>query len=219
MERLAIPKGLRPGMLGLLLVRRVIMGDIAATIIDLAEQGFVAVDETDSRWSVRVVPARKPVQRQQTLLAYERELLAGLPMPAVGQPVPTLPGLAATLGPGLNRVRTEVIREAVRQGWVHRWSHDQLTDSGERFVAQVSAFGRRLRRLSGDGDTGVLAGPMLPYALRFHLVSRDQISLGAFAAAWAEAFTDLPGWRPPEYHRPERDEWYNPQEPNSLLDY
>ena len=205
-------------MLGLLLVRRVIIGDITATIVDLAEQGFVAVNETDSGWSVRVVPARMPVNRQQRLLAYERQLLAELPMPAGGQPAPTLPGLAATLGPGLNRVRTEVVREAVRQGWVHRWSHGQLTDSGERFAAQVSAFGRRLRRLSDDGGADMLAGALLPYALRFHLVPRDQISLASFAAAWAEAFTDLPGWRPPGHRRPERDEWYNPQEAHSLFD-
>ncbi len=204
-------------MLGLLLVRRVIMGDIAATIVDLAEQGLVAVSETDSGWSVQVVPARSPVKRQQELLAYERQLLAELPMPTAGQSVPTLPDLAATLGPGLNRVRTEVVREAVRQGWVRRWSRGQLTDSGERFTAQVSAFGRQLRRLSGDGSTDLLADALLPYALRFHLVARDQTPLAAFAAAWAEAFTDLPGWRPPERRRPERDDWYNPQEAHPML--
>lgn len=217
MRRLAIPQGLRPGMLGLLLVRRVIIGDIAATIIDLAEQGFVAVDGTDSGWSVCVVPTRTPVQRQQVLLAYERQLLAELPMSAGGKPAPTLPGLAATLGPGLNRVRTEVVREAVRRGWVRRRSHDQLTDSGERFVAQVTAFGRELRGLSGDGAADELSGALLPYALGFHLVSRDQIPLASFAAAWAEAFAGLPGWRPPEYRRPERDDWYNTREPHPYL--
>jgi len=217
MGRLAIPKGLRPGMLGLLMVRRVIMGDIAATIVDLAERGYIAVDEANSGWSVRVVPARMPIQRQQVLLAYERQLLAELPMPPASQPAPALPDLAATLGPGLDRVRKEVVREAVRQGWVRRWSHDQLTGSGERFAAQVSAFGRRLREVPGNGSSDGLTGALLPYALRFHLVSRDQIPLAAFAAAWAEAFTDLPGWRSPEYRRRERDDWYNPQAANDLL--
>ena len=209
MGQLAIPQGLRPGMLGLLLVRRVIMGDIAATIVDLAEQGLVAVDETDSGWSVRVVPTRTPVKRQQALLAYERQLLAELPLSAAGQPAPALPALAATLGPGLDRVRTEIVREAVHRGWVHRWSHDQLTDGGERLVTQVSAFERRLRELSADGGAGQLSGALLPYGLCFHLVSRDQIPLAAFAADWAEAFTDLPGWRPPGYKRPERDDLHD----------
>ena len=219
MERLAIPQGLRPGMIGLLLVRRVIMGDIAATIVDLAEQGFVAVDESDSGWSVRVVPTRTPVKRQQKLLAYERQLLAELPMSAAGQPATALPALAATLGPGLNRVRTEIVREAVRRGWVHRWSHDQLTDGGERLIAQLSAFERRLREqsanggatgLRGDGGAGELSGALLPYALRFQMVSRDRIPLAAFAADWAEAFTGLPGWRPPGYKRPEREDLRDP---------
>lgn len=193
------------------------MGDIASTIVDFAERGFVAVDGTDSGWTVQVVPARMPVQRQQAMLAYERELLATLPMPSAGQPPPVLSDLVATLGPGLNRVRAELIRETVHQGWVHRWSHDQLTDSGERFVEQVSAFGRKMRGLSGE-DAGALAGPLLPYALRFHLVARDRIPLAAFAAAWAEAFTDLPGWRPPEYQRPERhDEWYNSAKPSAYV--
>ncbi|HTR92813.1 MAG TPA: hypothetical protein VMI73_13860 [Trebonia sp.] len=116
--------------------------------------------------------------------------------------------------------------EAVHRGWVHRWSHDQLTDNGESFVAQVSAFGRQLRGVSGDGsadgpsgDSGAdeLSGALLPYALRFQLVSRDQISLAAFAADWAEAFTDLPGWRPPGYRRPERDDLYNPPQPHHYL--
>lgn len=96
---------------------------------------------------------------------------------------------------------------------MHRWSHDQLTDSGERFVERVSAFGGKLRGLSGDAAADVLAGPLLPYSLRFHLVDRDRIPLAAFAAAWAEAFTGLPGWRPPAYQRPERDDWYNPAQP------
>jgi hypothetical protein len=101
---------------------------------------------------------------------------------------------------------------------VHRWSHDQLTDSGEEFVVKVSAFGRKLRGLPGDGASDLLAGPLFPYALRFHAVSRDQIPLAAFAAAWAEAFTDLPGWRPPEHQRPERDDWYNPPQGHSYLE-
>jgi hypothetical protein len=217
MGRLAIPKGLRPGILGLLLVRRVIMGDIAATIIDLAGQGFVAVDETDSGWSVRVVPTRTPLKRQQGLLAYERQLLAELPLPAGGQPLPALPALAATLGPGLNRVRTEIVKEAVHQGWVHRWSHDQLTDGGRQFVTQVSTFERRLRELSRDGAAGELSGALLPYALRFQLVSRDQIPLAAFAADWADAFTDLPGWRPPGYKRPEREDLRDTPQPHIHL--
>lgn len=226
MGLLAIPQGLRPGMLGLLLVRRVIMGDIAATIVDLAEQGFVAVDETDSGWSVRVVPTRTPVKRQQALLAYERTLLAELPLPPAGQPAPALPALAATLGPGLNRVRAEIVKAAVHQGWVHRWSHDQLTDDGKGFVTQVSAFERRLRELSGDtaaeglsddSGAGELSGALLPYALRFQLVSRDRIPLAAFAADWAEAFTDLPGWRPPGYKRPEREDLHNTPDPHIHL--
>jgi hypothetical protein len=45
----------------------------------------------------------------------------------------------------------------------------------------------------------------MPYALRFGLLAPDGAPLVQFAHAWVELFGGLPGWRPPEYRRPEPD--------------
>jgi hypothetical protein len=51
------------------------------------------------------------------------------------------------------------------------------------------AGSRSARRRGADGE-------LLPYALHFALVSRDEVPLARFAQDWGRAFADLPGWRP-----------------------
>jgi hypothetical protein len=206
MSDVRCPAGLRPGQLSLLVIRRVLMGDIAVTIVDLAQRGVLAVDEQEDGWHVRVLPGQASRPGQRELHAYERELLAGLPMPAGDQPAPSLPSLAAAMGARLDRVRAEIEKEAVRSGWVHRWHHGDLTESGDRLVAELGRFGGKLRELKTESGDEVLTGDLLPYALRFHLLARDEVPLARFAAAWAEAFAGLPGWKAPDRKHPEYDD-------------
>jgi hypothetical protein len=69
------PKGVFPGHLGVIILGRVILGDIAATLVDLALHQRVDVTESSSGWlvSVRDGPG-KP-----TLAGYETALLKELP--------------------------------------------------------------------------------------------------------------------------------------------
>jgi hypothetical protein len=211
------PGGLRPGQLSLLVLRRVIMGDIAATIVHLAQRGVLAVTEQDG-WRVRVLPGQAAGRGQPELLGYERELLAALPMPADGSAGPSLPELAASIGSRLGRVRADLEKEAVHRGWVHHWHRGDLTESGETLVAELGKFGRNLGRLKAESGDDALTGDLLPYALRFHLIGRDQVPLARFAAAWGTAFADLPGWKAPEYKHPAYDDsgWIKVDEINIL---
>ena len=58
------PGGLGPGQLGVIVVGRVILGDIAVTITDLAQRGFLAVDEAadDRGWLLSPSGAGAPRQ-------------------------------------------------------------------------------------------------------------------------------------------------------------
>ena len=49
-----------------------------------------------------------------------------------------------------------------------------------------------------DGDQRALEGQLLPYALRFGLLSDQKTPPVRFAQAWVRAFVELPGWVPPK---------------------
>jgi hypothetical protein len=65
-------------------------------------------------------------------------------------------------------------------------------------AGQVRSFRRYLRRLVAEGDQRALSGQLLPYAVRFGLLSDQPTPLVRFAQAWVRAFADLPGWAPPK---------------------
>lgn len=192
MPQLRCPGGLRPGQVGLLMLRRVIMGDIAVTVVDLAQRGFLAVDEPGTDWIVRPQPVLNSARIG--LLGYERVLLDGLASRHAAMP---LPALIPVIGTALAGVRAGLVREAVSQGWIHRWDHGKLTPDGERLAAELSDFGRRMRELGTREGESALATDLLPYALRYQLVSRQELPLARFAAAWAGEFAQLPGWHTP----------------------
>lgn len=206
MSDVRCPGRLRPGQLSLLVIRRVIMGDIAVTAVDLAQRGVLAAAEQEDGWHVRVLPGQASGRGQPELHDYERELVAALPMPADDRSVPSLPELAAKIGGKLDRVRAELEKEAVHRGWVHHWHRGDLTDSGEALTAELGHFGRKLQQLKTESGVEALTGDLLPYALRFHLVPREQVPLARFAAAWGEAFAGLPGWKAAEHKHPEYDD-------------
>jgi len=191
------PGGLRPGQLGLIVVGRVIMGDIAVTVADLAQRGFLAVDEAadDRDWLLSPSGAGAPGQMRGHVLEYERRLLDGLA--EAGAPA-RLSALPSGFGKTLDETREALVREAVRQGWLRRLHHGRRSPKGEDLAQQVRFFRRDLRRLKADGGQDSLTGAMLPYVLHFGLMPDAQLPLARFARAWVHAFADLPGWAPPK---------------------
>ena len=67
------PAGLRPGQLSLLLLGRVIIGDIAVTLADLAVRGLLTVGPASDDWLLTPNDSA-----DHDALDYERRLLAGL---------------------------------------------------------------------------------------------------------------------------------------------
>ena len=82
----------------------------------------------------------------------------------------------------------------------------------------MRSFRRELRKFkSGEGEEAI-SGTLLPFALRFGLVSGDQRPLARFAHDWVRTFGDLPGWRPVEAARQGYDN-YGPLFPEIRIPY
>lgn len=192
-------KGLKPGEIGLLIVGRVMMGDIAVTLVDLAARGLLQVEAVDGTdWLLRPdrgAPALRAIAK------HEKKLLEEL---ADRGQTARLSSLAADFGDDLGKVRDALEHETVAKGWVRHLHHDERTPAGEELAEHLRAFRRDLRRRKSDGGEEAVGGALLPFALRFGLVSGDQMPLARFAHAWVRAFGDLPGWRPV---RPPRGEF------------
>jgi len=206
MSAAGVPGELRAGQLGVIVIGRVIMGDIAVTLVDLAQRKLLTVSETggDGDWLLSP-SAGVPTGRQQSppLLGYEKRLLDGL----VGVGTPSrLSALAGEFGKALDDTREALMREAVHQGWLRHMHHDQRTRKGDDLALQVRSFSRDLRRLKADGGKETLIGDLLPYALHFGLISDEQTPLAGFAHAWVRAFAGQPGWAPPKPKRAEFDD-------------
>jgi hypothetical protein len=195
-------EGLRAGQTGVVVLGRVIMGDIAVTLVDLIQRGLLAVEETadGGDWLLTPLRGTAPRQKHGALLDYEKRLLDGL---SEGGGESRLSSLADRFEKVLDETRKVLIREAAYQGWLRNLRHDQRTPKGEELAAQVRSFRRELRRLVAAGDQRALSGQLLPYALRFGLLADEQAPLVRFAHAWVRAFADLPGWAPPKPARPE----------------
>jgi hypothetical protein len=120
--------------------------------------------------------------------------------------------LATGLGQDLGKVRRALEHDVVAQGWVRRLRHDQRTPKGEELARRVRSFQRELRKFKSEGGEEALGGTLLPFALRFGLVSGDQLPLARFAHDWVRTFDHLPGWRPAQPARPVYDT-YGPMFP------
>lgn len=192
------PAGLKPGQVGVVVIGRVIIGDVAATLVDLALRGYLRVEQDpadgNSGWVIST--AADGAQRPGSLLEYERILLAGL------SPAGKLSEAATELPDTLDKMRAAVIRDAVQRGWLKHMHHDERTEGGEQLATRTRAFQRKLRSLKSSSGASAFAGRLLPYALHFGLADQDQDPLVRFAHAFAAVFADLPGWRPPEHTRP-----------------
>jgi hypothetical protein len=205
----AVPGGLRAGQLGVIVIGRVIMGDVAVTLADLAQRKLLTVSEAgdDGDWLLSPSAAGTPRRQRSQLLGYERRLLDGL----IEAGVPShLSALADGFGVVLDDTRKALVHEAVHQGWLRHLHNEQRTPKGEDLARQVRFFRRDLRRLKTEGDQFVLAGELLPYALHFGLVSGERYPLARFAHAWVRTFADQPGWVAPG---PEHAEFADPIAP------
>jgi hypothetical protein len=76
----AAPGGLRAGQLGVIVIGRVIAGDIAVTLADLAQRELLTVTEagSDGDWLVSPSTEGASGRQQRQLLGYEKRLLGGL---------------------------------------------------------------------------------------------------------------------------------------------
>ena len=194
----APPDGIRPAQLGVVILRRVIIGDVAATLVDLSIRRLVRIEEHDGElggWVVIPLHATAPRHRRESLLKYERTLLDGLSHSASAA---SLPSLAARMPDVLERTRTALVHDALHRGWLRHLRAGERTHAGEQLASRIRSFQRDLRRAATEHGADIVTGPLLPYALRLALIRGDQHPLARFAHRWAETFAELPGWHPPE---------------------
>ncbi len=192
------PDGLRVGQLGVVILRRVIIGDIAATLADLSIRRLLRVEEHNGEaggWLISPLHATAPRHRRESLLGYERILLDGL---SDGSATASLASLAPRMPGVLERTRRALVHDAVHRGWLRRLHPDQRTDDGEQLASRIRSFQQSLRQAATVQGPDTLTGPLLPYALRFAVIRDEQEPLARFAHLWAKTFAELPGWHPPE---------------------
>lgn len=88
------PGGVRPGHLGVVTSGRVVLGDIAATAVDLSLRGWLEIESTGGEDGGWVLASAEPPQDGQDPLEYERVLLESLARPGC----PARPGGAPAAG-------------------------------------------------------------------------------------------------------------------------
>jgi hypothetical protein len=202
----APPDGIRPGQLGVVLLQQVIIGDVAATLVDLSIRHLLQVEEPEpGDWLLGSAHASAPRYRRESLLSYERTLLDGLSRRGA---TATFASLAPDMPRVLEHTRAAVVHDAVHHGWLHHLHHDQRTDAGDQLASRLRAFQQAIRRAASEQGADVLTGPLLPYALHFGMIPADQHPLSRFAHDWVKAFSALPGWHLPEprHYDPQRDD-------------
>lgn len=175
------PAGIRVGQLGVVILRRVIIGDVAATLVDLSIRRLLRVEEHDREpggWLVNPLYATAPRHRRESLLGYERALLDGL---SQGGTAASVASLAPAMPRVLQRRRAALVHDAVHHGWLRRLHPDQRTDAGEQLASRIRSFQHGLRRAAAEQGADTLTGPLLPYALRFAVIRGDQHPLARFA--------------------------------------
>lgn len=171
------PDDLRPAQLGVVIVGRVILGHVGATVADLAQRGFVELAEVpgvEADWVLTDLRGHAG-QDGGRLLRFEATLLDGL---FAGRSTVRLAERGPELVPVLARVRSQIIRDAVRRGWLRRWRHDRRTSDGDQLLARAQAFRRALRALVAAGDHDQLAS-LAPYAMIFGLAVPPPVNLEA----------------------------------------
>jgi hypothetical protein len=174
------PEGLRPAQLGIVLLGRVILGHISATLADLAERGFLRLDEIpgDDGPDWLLTDLRDQASAGNALLRFEATLLRGL----FGRQSPIrLSEITQELVPTLDQVRAQLVRDAVRNGRLRRWHRTKRTSRGEDLLKRIQAFRRDLRTVAASGNVEAMA-PLAPYAMIFGFSVSSPASLGSPSA-------------------------------------
>lgn len=188
--KLAPPQDLRPAQLGIILVGRVIVGHIGATLIDLCQRGFLRIEETpddaDAQWMLTDRRSHAPGPGVP-LLPFEAVLLDGL---FRSQAQVRLPQAGAGLLPVIDQVRAELRRDAVRHGRLRRWRQNRRTEHGEQLLSQIQGFRQALRGrvLSGAGVPAALA----PYTMIFGLAAAPGVDAGIGDGAASQRSGEIP---------------------------
>jgi hypothetical protein len=206
------PEGLRAGQLGVVVIGRVIIGDLAATLVDLAIRNALRIEENmvaDGGWLLSPA-ARSRRQPHDSAAEYEQILLEGI---AGVEATVSLSALASRLPATLDKTRTAIVRDAVHRGWLRHLHHEERTAQGQELAVRVRAFQRNLRHLKSVEGPSALTQRLLPYALHFGLADPDSDPLARFARAFSTTFGDLPGWRPPAPTRPPAETTFAIDEP------
>jgi hypothetical protein len=168
LPHLTPPQGVQPGHVGLILLGRVIVGDISATMVDLALRQHIRVEESPHiGWLV----SRPTGGDRQSLADHEKTLVLALP----AAPVP----INKINRPVLEDMRKALIRDGVAHGWLHRLHHDRRTPAADEVATHLKAFRRQMRQAQRDHGQEAL-GALLPYALRFGLATADVHPLAGF---------------------------------------
>lgn len=224
------PRALRPAQLGVILVGRVTLGHIGATVVDLAGRGYTRielVEDDDPDWQITALDAEP-----DGLLDYERTLLRGL---FDGPQTIRLGLVTARMIPLLDKVRAQIVRDAadagqLGNGLLRRLVRGRLgrpgqgplrrTKAGGELLREIKAFRRELRAMAGDGNADALAH-YAPYAMIFGLTApvptagsplrepsgdpdpRPQTA--DFAACWQKAWSTAAPFELPF--------WWNPSQP------
>jgi len=166
-ERAQPPAGLRPAQLGIVLIGRVILGHISATLVDLDQRGLLEISEIPGDGDQDWLLARRR-DAADAPLRFEATLLDGL---FAGQPAVRLTEITQGLVPTLNRVRAQLHRDAVRHGRLRRWHRGEprpRTKRGEQLLTQIHSFRQELRGLAASGDALAMAR-LAPYLIMFGL--------------------------------------------------
>lgn len=188
--------GLRPAQAGIAFFGAARPEFIAATLVDLAQRGYLGIAETgDGDWVLtrfstpeagRV--AAGPGPAASGLLHYEKTLLRGLFRRQSQAWLSTL----ATTPSGVRAVASvydDLGRLAIRRGWL-----DDRPDAARDLLATLQAFRAYLRRFEPpSADPWTAYREYLPYAIMFGLTRQ-----------WDERFTGLarqpalPSWLAPD---------------------
>jgi Predicted membrane protein (DUF2207) len=196
------PADLRPAQLGIVLVGRVILGHVSATLVDLAQRGVLGLNEThdglddthngaDGDW---LLSDRRggPGSGGEELLDFERTLLDGV---FYGNSLVRMSALGETFVLPMNQMRKQLRRDAVRNGWLRRWGRGKRTARGEQLLHEVRDFRRELRTLAAAGDAAAMAG-LAPYATILGLSRAASLSSadGDSALRGSRDHEDDTGW-------------------------
>ncbi|HEX8770318.1 MAG TPA: DUF2207 domain-containing protein [Acidimicrobiales bacterium] len=113
------PEGLHPAQVGVLVDESADPVDVTATVVDLAVRGYLVIEELEREhmWSKQDWRLRKLKAADDTLLAYERDLLESVF--STGDEV-ELSDLKNTFHASLLRIEGKLYDDAVSQGWFAR---------------------------------------------------------------------------------------------------